>query len=124
MFKPKLNTTLILYISLDHLTDKSNLIFYSPNFSLKIKNSQFYDLFFIEINNKNKFSSFKFFQFFTALYLQNIYKINLKEKNINAISVLPKKLSKSFLFKVRNINFKQFNIKYFNEVGYLFLVNI
>jgi hypothetical protein len=27
------------------------------------------------------------------------------------------------LYKVRNINFKQFNIKYFNEVSHLFLVN-
>jgi hypothetical protein len=124
LFKPKLNTTLILFLSVNYRNDGDKLLYYSHDLSIKKNNPSFYNLFFIETNNKNKFSGFKFFQFFTALYLQNIYKINLKEKNVNAISVLPRKLSKDFLFKVRNLNFKQFNIKYFNEVGYLFLVNI
>lgn len=103
----------------------NNNIVYNFNTTVQTKkfNSK-YKIFFIEQNNKNKLAGFKFFQLFTAIYLQNIYKINLKEKNINTIDVLPKKLAKNFLYKVRHINYKQFNIKYFNEVGYLFLVNL
>lgn len=83
-----------------------------------------YDIFFVNQNNNLKLLKFKFFQLYVATYLQNIYKIKLKEKNINAIDVVPRHLTKKFLYKVRYINFKHLGIKYFNEVGYLFLVNI
>lgn len=89
----------------------------------KINNSA-YDIFFVEQNNKNKFPAFKFYQLFTAFYLKQIYNLNIKEKNINTIDVLPRKLSQNFLQRVRFTNYKHFNIKYFNEVGYLFLVNL
>jgi hypothetical protein len=89
------------------------------------KNAKYdFNFFFLDKDNRNKFSAFRFYQFFTTSYLQNIYKINLKEKNINTIDCIPQKLAKSFLYKVRNINFKQFNVKYFNEVAHLFLVNL
>jgi hypothetical protein len=54
----------------------------------------------------------------------SIYNISFKEKNINAIKILPKAINKHILYKTRNISFKSFKIKYFNEVIYLFLVNI
>jgi hypothetical protein len=124
MFRPKLSNHLVLFVSFDYKNSSVTSLYYSLDLITKPENIRNYDLFFVEPNNKNKFAGFKVFQLFTASYLQNIYKIRLLEKNINAISVLPQKLTKNFLFRVRNINFKQFNIKYFNEVGYLFLVNV
>jgi hypothetical protein len=48
----------------------------------------------------------------------------MKEKNINSTKLLPKSMNSFILHKTRNISFKSFKIKYFNEVIYLFLVNI
>lgn len=126
MLKSKINSHLVFFLYLTNLNpnEKSLINYYHNDTDIILPNNISYDIFFVEQNNKNKFSGFKIFQLFTAVYLQNIYKISLKEKSINAIHVLPKKLSKDFLFNVRNINYKQFNIKYFNEVGYLFLINI
>ena len=124
MTKVKLNYNLLNFIIIDqYQKNKKNYYQSIPNI-IKQSKHKTYILFFLEQNNKNKFPAFKIFQLFTALYLQNIYKINIKEKNINTITTLPKQLSKTFLYKVRNTNFKQFNIKYFNEIGYLFLINI
>jgi len=39
------------------------------------------------------------------------------------LKTLPKKLVKVFSYKVQNISYKQFSIKYFNEVAYLFLIS-
>jgi hypothetical protein len=122
--KFKINPYLTLFLGLNSLTTKTTVTKYSQNFCLNLNSLPNYSVFFVEQNNKNKFSNFKIFQLFTASYLKHIYNISIVEKNINAIKVLPNKLSKNFLYKVRNINFKQFNIKYFNEVGYLFLINI
>ena len=91
---------------------------------LKINRDYTYTLFFVDQNNKYKISNHRLYQFFNAVYLQNIYKIKLKEKNINAIKILPTKLTNIVLFKVRHVNFKNFNIKYFNEIAHLFLINI
>jgi len=60
---------------------------------------------------------------FNAFYLKSIYKVSLSEKNINVLKTLPKKLVKVFSYKVQNISYKQFSIKYFNEVAYLFLIS-
>jgi len=60
---------------------------------------------------------------FNAVYLKSIYKVSLAEKNINVLKTLPKKLVKIFSYKVQNISYKQFSIKYFNEVAYLFLIS-
>ena len=124
MKKFKLNPYLLNYIIFDHHKNEKKNYYYLLENQKKLFKINSYLIFFLEQNNKNKLPAFKMLQLFTALYLQNIYKINIKEKNINTLSVLPKKLSKNFLFKVRNLNFKQFNIKYFNEVGYLFLLNV
>jgi hypothetical protein len=83
-----------------------------------------YNIFFVDQNNKYKFNVYRYYQFFNINYLKNIYKINLKEKNINTLTILPKKVTRNLLYKVRNISFKQFNVKYFNEVAHLFLVNM
>lgn len=115
---------LSIVIELNYIHVNYPIISYNQQNLILVNQMSKYQIFFIEQNNKNKFSNFKIFQLFTAAYLKNIYNINIVEKNINAINILPNKLGKSFLYKVRNINYKQFNIKYFNEVGYLFLVNI
>lgn len=120
----KINSYLTLLLEINYIKTKSATIRYNQQKLITHDFITNYRVFFIEQNNKNKFSNFKIFQLFTASYLKNIYNINIFEKNINAINILPNKLSKNFLYKVRNVNFKQFNIKYFNEVGYLFLVNI
>ena len=58
------------------------------------------------------------------MYLQHIYKINIKEKHLNALQTLPHKITKYLMYKVRNLHYKQFGIKYFNEIAFLFVVNI
>jgi len=74
--------------------------------------------------NKKKKLSKENYHLFNAHYLQYIYKVNIKEKNINAIKLLPNSINNFILHKTNNISFKAFKIKYFNEVIYLFLVNI
>lgn len=81
-------------------------------------------LFFIEKSNKNKLRAYKLYQFFNINYLKNIYDINLKEKNINSLYTLPNNLIKLIIFDLKNIHFKKFNIKYFNEIACLFLINL
>ena len=63
-------------------------------------------------------------QFFNVKYLQNLYNLNLKEKNINSLHSLPAKIINITLEETQSLSFKQFGIKYFNEVAFLFLVNI
>lgn len=65
-----------------------------------------------------------YYQFFNTYYLKCIYNINLKEKNINTINIIPKKIISQILFKIRNVNYKQFGVKYLNEVVHLFLLNM
>ena len=71
-----------------------------------------------------KYLNFINYQYFNIHYLRNVFNINLKEKSINAKTILPKRLSKRILFKTRFKHFKKFNIKYFNEVIYKFLINV
>jgi|JI9StandDraft_2_1071091.scaffolds.fasta_scaffold193300_1 hypothetical protein len=70
------------------------------------------------------YPSYFAYQQFNLYYLKHIFNINLTEKNINALHVLPKNLMHRVLFKTRHKHYKSYNIKYFNEVVYLFLVNI
>ena len=70
------------------------------------------------------YPSYFAYQQFNLYYLKHIFNINLTEKNINALHVLPKNLMHRVLFKTRHKHYKSYNIKYFNEVVYLFVVNI
>ncbi len=82
-----------------------------------------YKIFFIDDSKLYKFGTYRFYQMFNAHYLKSIYNVSLCEKNINVLKTLPKKLVKIFSYKVQNISYKQFSIKYFNEVAYLFLIS-
>lgn len=124
MIKYKPNQKLLLYIIIQSSITRYSDVYLTNLINLKKLEKKNFNLFFIEENTKYNFTTFRFYQFFNLNYLKNIYNINLKEKNINAIKTLPKKLSKNVLFKVRNVSFKQFNIKYFNEIAHLFLVNM
>lgn len=124
MLKYKLNEKLLFYVFLQlYYFDKKNN-YLAKQIKLKNLKEKNFNLFFIEKNIKYNFTTFRFYQFFNLNYLKHIYNINLKEKNINAIKSLPKKLTKNVLFKVKNISFKQFDIKYFNEIAHLFLINM
>lgn len=94
------------------------------NFKPISKKNLNYRVFFVSLSSTNKYTNFLHFQSFNTNYLRNIYDINLKEKNINAVYSLPKKISKLLMFKVRNLHYKQFGIKYFNEIAQLFVTNI
>ena len=95
--KKTINSYLIIFF-LNKINSKTSLYKYNNNNNLV--NYQ-YDIFFLTKNNNNKFLNFKFFQLYTLVYLQNIYKLKLQEKNINCIDVLPMHLTQNFLFKVR-----------------------
>jgi len=88
------------------------LNFYKSNFNI----------FFYKINTYYQYTSYKNFQMFNHFYLKNVFHLNLREQNVNAAFILPEKLSKTILFKTKNVSYKQFNIKYLNEVVYLFVV--
>ena len=77
------------------------------NFKPISKKNLNYRVFFVSLSNTNKYTNFLHFQSFNTNYLRNIYDINLKEKNINAVYALPKKISKLLMFKVRNLHYKQ-----------------
>lgn len=72
---------------------------------------------------KKHFYSFFIYQNFMSIYLQNIFKLNLKEKYINALYTIPHKTTKYILFKMRFKSFKFFKIKYFNEVLFMLIIN-
>lgn len=82
-----------------------------------------YRIFFVDTSNSYKFGTYRFYQMFNAIYLQSVYNVAVCEKNVNVLKTIPKKLVKIFSYKVQNISFKQFSIKYFNEVAYLFLIS-
>lgn len=118
-----------IFICLIKNKSKINIINYNKyNFKLKklnklIPTSQF-SIFFVNNKNINKFSKTLYFQFLNLWYLNHIFKINLKEKNVNALTILPKKLLNFILFKTIKKNYKQFNIKYFNEIAFLFIISV
>jgi hypothetical protein len=122
--KYKINKFILYYIISNLFYFSTNLLKYSNTINLTINSKINFNIFFVNQNNKNKICNHKIYQFFNAVYLQNIYKIKIKERNINSINILPKKLTNIVLFKVRHTNFKNFNIKYFNEIAHLFLINI
>jgi len=122
LIKPNKYLLLPIIVDLDlsinnqhYLTKKLKLI--------EKENLELYKLFFIDTSKLYKFGSYRFYQMFNAFYLKSIYKVSLSEKNINVLKTLPKKLVKVFSYKVQNISYKQFSIKYFNEVAYLFLIS-
>lgn len=77
-------------------------------------------------NNIKKYTYYNYlsYQKYNLYYLQYIYKINLIEKNINAMQALPNSISKQILFKTQRRRVQQYNIKYFNEVVYMIVINV
>jgi hypothetical protein len=117
------NLTLVDFLYLYSTIDNKNKRLYNKNkIFLTVKKN--FSLFFIQQSTNYRYNNFINYQFFNVFYLQNIFKITLKEKNLNTLKVIPQKLTKLILFKVRNVSFKKFNIKYFNEVVNLFIINI
>jgi hypothetical protein len=80
--------------------------------------------FFLDDKNINKFTLRNNLNFFNNKYLEKIYNIKIKEKNINCLHLLPIKIKNNLLLETQSISFKQFGVKYFNEVAFLFVVNI
>lgn len=101
-------------------------------YSIKVSNKQISTnplklsekLFFLYTAKIPMYSDYIAYQQFNLYYLRSIFNINLIEKNLNAVDTLPKKLAKKILFKTRYKHFKAFNIKYFNETAYMFLISI
>lgn len=117
-------TDLNHYLTLYQFLNKNNgLNYYSINSITKINNYSAY-LLYVDSMSKRRRLYTELYRLYTVQYLQNIYNVKIKEKNINAINILPKRMTKFILYKTRNKSFKGFKIKYFNEVIYLFLVNI
>lgn len=104
--------------------DKNQNYLIQPRSNYRLDKTSLFSIFFVEINNTYKYSKFLHYQFFNLNYLQNIFKINLKEKSINGLDSLPSKITKFLMYKVRHISYKQFGVKYFNEVAHLFVLNV
>lgn len=117
-----INYYLLLYLINKDFLNKSNILV--NNLQKKKKINYLQNIYLIRLGNIHTYQEFLNYQYYNLHYLQNIYKIKLKEKNINSLYSLPKKLIKYILFKTEYKNFKQFGIKYFNEIVYMFLVNI
>lgn len=98
--------------------------YYISNHKVTNNNNLYLTLLHYDLYTEKKKLSKEIYHLFNTHYLQYIYSINLREKNINAIKLLPKSINKFILYKTRNMSFKGFKIKYFNEVVYLFLINI
>ncbi len=124
----QINPYLLLFIThncCDIDTKKNYFIRnYSKESTIKIHSFVKFEIFFIKIDNTYHYKAFMHYQFFTINYLQNIFKIHLKEKNINALNSLPPKITKHLMFKVKHLSYKQFGVKYFNEVAHLFVLNV
>jgi hypothetical protein len=67
--------------------------------STKVKqtNKYYEAVLFLNYKNKKQYWFYYSYQEFNLIYLQNIYKINLKQKSINSLSILPAKLIKNIL---------------------------
>lgn len=121
-----LNPFLVLFIFSSNNDLKNNDLSFNNKYDKP--NNEVWDLYkkilLLEKIKVYKYVDYTGYQIFNLFYLKHIYNINLKERSINAISILPAKLNKYILFKTRYMHFKQFNIKYFNEVAYMFLVNV
>jgi hypothetical protein len=124
----KINLHLKIYSIINFFLNKTNNKLYLDTKDLtinKVKTKKInYLLFFVEPLNIYKYSSFCHLQFFNVKYLQCLYKINIKEKNINCLYSLPGNFTNILLDETESVNFKQFGIKYFNEVAFLFFINV
>lgn len=117
----ELNYNLLLYYYLKNTPD----VVYSNNEKItSVKKNYYFYLLYLGYQGKRKKIFRELLQLYNLQYLSAVYNIKLKEKNINALTVLPKKITKYVIYKAKNKSFKAFKIKYFNEVIYLFLVNI
>ena len=91
----KINPFLLLFIIHNYYElDKKQTYLIHPQTNYKLNKSSLFSVFFVEINNTYKYSRFLHYQFFNLNYLQNIFKINLKEKSINGLDCLPSKITK------------------------------
>jgi len=115
----EININLLIYYQFKN----NNFITYLTSTIKKPNKNAYYYLLYLHENNKKKLFK-ELFQLYNLQYLQNFYNVSLREKNINAISVLPKEVTNYILYKTINQSYKAFKIKYFNEVLCLFLVNI
>ena len=117
-----INSYLLIYLKNRNFLNKSNML---ANSLKKKKNFNYLQhIYLVRLGNVCAYQEFLNYQYYNLHYLQNIYKIKLKEKNINSLYSLPKKLTKYILFKTKSTHLNQFGIKYFNEIIYMFLVNI
>ena len=82
---------IIVYIIINHLIKNNYNVINYQNTNKHIYLNKF-NIFFFKKNNLFKFTLYKNYQLFNTHYLKNIYKIAIKEKNINAINILPKNL--------------------------------
>jgi hypothetical protein len=119
----KINNHLLIYIV---KKKRTHPIYYKKKLNvIKIKNIKVnYQLFFIDNKNFKKFFLNFYLNIFNNKYLKHIYNLNFKEKNINCLDVIPQNIKKSLLYRTQSMNFKQFGVKYFNEVAFLFVINI
>lgn len=107
-----------------HKLNINNQITYSKQ-QLKYTTHNFSkNIFLVNVNNKPVYRDYLAYQQFNTYYLRNLYDINLIEKNVNSLKLLPKKLIKHTLFKTKHKHYKNFNIKYFNEIAYMFLISV
>lgn len=118
-----MNRFLLIYLKTNVFKKKAVAFTRSTEINFKGLNFNKF-LLFIDLNNIKRYNEYYNYQQFNLYYLKNIYNINLKEKSINAKKILPSKLIKHTLFKTKNLHYKRYSIKYFNEVAYMFLVNI
>jgi len=122
MFK-KINNHLLICV----INKKKNLpIYYKKKINpVKIKNIKVnYTLFFIDDKNFKKIFVNFYLNIFNNKYLKNLYNLNFKEKNINCLDIIPQNIKKNLIYQTQSVSFKQFGVKYFNEVAFLFVTNI
>jgi hypothetical protein len=120
----KINIHLLLFIKLKY-KNKCN-IYFLTNSIIKIDNKNklhFIKYFFLDNKNINKYTLKNNLNFFNNKYLQNLYNLKIKEKNVNCLESIPVKIKNNLLIDTKSISFKQFGIKYFNEVAFLFVVS-
>jgi hypothetical protein len=81
-------------------------------------------LYLTNFQNFQKYSHYTNYKFFNTYYLQKILNIKVEERNINTINILPQKILKKTIFGKKNISMLSFNIKYFNFILHMFLLNV
>jgi hypothetical protein len=120
----KINLHLLLFINIKYKAN--NNIYFLKNKIIKINNKDklhFIKYFFLDKKNINKYTLKNNLNFFNNKYLQNLYNLKIKEKNVNCLESIPTKIKNNLLVDTRSTSFKQFGVKYFNEVAFLFIVS-